>query len=638
MRLSSLKFFFLGFSHKLAGQHFLKRKAVFPALALALLLSPLLATSVNVQAAKSTEITLTGTFLTVWGDPSPGDLTAPSTTYSLAADDGNVYPLSFDPRLADRLVNLYTKRVTVTGSFSAPSKTGLTTNPVLAVDKLDIAPGTGTSGNHLNSLGQKRFLSIMCQFSDIADTPRNLVFFQNQLGNTRPGFDNYIKEMSYGGANIDNSQAVGWVKLPSARSVYVNSSTDLNKLAKDCATASGRTDLGNFFGLNFMFNADLGCCAWGGSVFISGANGQSGIWRATWMPYFSNSRFGWLEHGVLAHEMAHSFGSLHSGSSIGYQYGSSWDVVSNPQANCTGAAIDATYGCLGQGIVSYNRDTMNFIPAGRKVTYSPDQGIQTYSLDFLSLTTPSSGSSKYMVVVPTIASPTTRYYTVEARRQEGYDSKLPLAQAVLIHDVDTTRGGGDPNAPIAYLYPPPGATHDATRGPGGDPGVGAAAANWPVGQTMTDTTNKITIRVVAATSTGFTIQVAPVAVPVTVTQTSDNSTGQANTLSWALNQANGDSSLNTLVFNLDAGATTINVTGTLPAVRSGLILKGKDCTDGSASPITINGAGNSSLNLSAGNIMLMGLVIKGFAGPQLKITNNVHQDPVRLQCTTLQKS
>lgn len=623
-----------------------KRAGLLTALAVLFLLSPALANSATpAQTAQPSEVTLTGTFNIIWGDPAPGDPTPPSTTYSLAEDSGQVYQLSFDPRLADRLVNLYTKRITITGTFNPPAKNSLKSEPVVAVDKLDIAPD---SGPRTNLVGNNKFLSIMCKFSDSALVePRPLLFFQNQLGDTRPGFNNYIKEMSYGAANLDNSQAVGWVTLPSPRSAYVSdTNTILNQLAKDCATASGRTDLKSFYGLNFMFNGSLGCCAWGGSVFINNANGQTGVWRATWMPYLGEaSTFGWREHGILAHEISHAFGSLHSGSSNGYQYGSSWDVVSNPQANCTLTAIDPVYGCLGQGIVSYNRDTMGFIPSGRKVVYDRSQGTQTYNLDFLSLTTPSNASSKYEIAVPSLAKPNSRYYTVEARRQEGYDSKLPLSQAVLIHDVDTTRGGSDPNAPIAYLFPPPGATPDATRWDTNvGRGVGAANANWAVGQTLTDSTNQITIKVVAATSSGFTIQVGPpqpvVLVPVVVTQNIDNSTSQVNTLSWAINQATTNTSYNAITFNLSGDANnTVTVSGVLPAIPAGLTIQGKDCTNTAASPIIIDGQGSAArLNLGAGNITLMGLTIKGFAGPQILVTNTTNKKPVKFQCTVVRKS
>ena len=605
-----------------------------------LLLSPALASSA--PDAASTPVTLTGVFSIIWGDPTPGVSDLPSTNYSLVDDKGQVYELTLDPRLSSRLPNIFAKRITVSGSLSQSRAASGAIRQTIVVDSIHTADGKAeiaptVTGNH-------PFLSILCKFSDIATEPRTTSFFINQYGTTKPGFNNYIQEMSFNQANLDNSSATGWAVLPHPHDYYVtgsgSSSGYLNGLAQDCANASGRIDLSTYYGLNFMFNGQLGNYAWGGSVFLQN-NGTSLFKRATWMPYWGESNtFGWREHGVLAHEMSHAFGSLHSGSSIGYQYGSVWDVVSDPQAHCSGAAIDATYGCVGQGIVSYNRDTMGFIPPGRKVIYAPSSGTQTYSLDFLSLTTASSSSSKYEIVVPTVANPNTRYYTVEARRQESYDSKLPLAQAVIIHDVDTTRGGGDPNAPIAYLFPPPGAPHDSPRGPGGDPGTGDAGANWPIGQTLMDNTNKIQIKVVAATSTGFTIQVSPLLVPFVVTQGTDDSTGQTtNSLSWAINQTvAGSPTIQLIGFQLPANANnTVKITGSLPPVPAGVIIQGKDCSDTINPRITLDGNGTATrFNLGLGNITLMGLNIRGFAGPQLGINALGHKG-VKIFCTSVQK-
>src|SRR4051794_9478153 len=82
---------------------FNNRGALVTALAVLFLLSPALANSAAPQqTAQPSQVTLTGTFNIVWGDPAPGDPTPPSTTYSLADDSGQNYKLDFDPRLAER--------------------------------------------------------------------------------------------------------------------------------------------------------------------------------------------------------------------------------------------------------------------------------------------------------------------------------------------------------------------------------------------------------------------------------------------------------------------------------------------------------------------------------------------------------
>jgi hypothetical protein len=89
-----------------------------------------------------------------------------------------------------------------------------------------------------------------------------------------------------------------------------------------------------------------------------------------------------------------------------------------------------------------------------------------------------------MAKIP-IAGSSTHFYTVEARRLVGYDVKLPGA-AVVIHEVDTTR---DEPAHVV----------------GGD---GSAGAMWVVGETFTDTPNKISVTVLSATATGFQVSIS----------------------------------------------------------------------------------------------------------------------------------
>jgi hypothetical protein len=95
-----------------------------------------------------------------------------------------------------------------------------------------------------------------------------------------------------------------------------------------------------------------------------------------------------------------------------------------------------------------------------------------------------------MVQIP-IGESSTHFYTVEARRLTGYDIKLPGA-AVIIHDVDTARFLSSPAQVIdADLN---GVTSDA-------------GAMWVVGESFVDATNNISVRVDAATATGFQVTI-----------------------------------------------------------------------------------------------------------------------------------
>ncbi len=572
-----------------------------------------------------TPVSLAGIFSIKWGDPQPGSGLKSSVSYSLTEASGKRYQLALDPRLGERVLSIDNKPIKLDGTLTTTRVAGIDINTVSVQNvQLDTSAGAKISPN---VIGNQPFISLMCKYADVpALEPQPLAFFTTQLSNTKPGFNHYIREMSYDAANLDNSTASGWHTLPKTYAEYGAlpggfGGSGSDQIALDCGNASGLTNLDNYFGINFMLNGDLGGSAFGGSTGTITLGGKTKNWRATWMPYSgANSTFGWAEHGILAHEISHAFGSPHSGGSLGYEYSSSWDVVSNPQANCN-LATDPTYGCLGQGSVAYNKDSMGFIPAARKLTYDRTGGSQTFTLDSLSEQTPTDANSKYMIIVPSIATPATRFYTVEARKQQGYDVKLPTVDAIIIEDVDTTRTGA--NVAVAWLFPPPGAALDALRQPQGGPNqTGDAAGKWALGTTLTDPTNQITINVTAQTAKGFTVTIAPTNIPsATVTQGTDDGTGGTNnSLSFHLANA-----ANNTVITFDAnamGGTTVLMSSSYAApVNTGLVIDGGSCAAGPR--ITIQATGlaatdptKNGITLSKG-LKLKNIKVAGFGGKQI---------------------
>ena len=108
------------------------------------------------------------------------------------------------------------------------------------------------------------------------------------MANTNPGLNHYWRELSSGVANIDGSTVVGPFVLPNPRSFYVNATTSssamLTMLANDCAQAGDASVFyPNYDGINFVFNQDLDCCAWGGNRQLT-LDGTTRSWRTTWMP------------------------------------------------------------------------------------------------------------------------------------------------------------------------------------------------------------------------------------------------------------------------------------------------------------------------------------------------------------------
>ena len=126
--------------------------------------------------------------------------------------------------------------------------------------------------------------------------------------------------------------------------------------------------------------------------------------------------------------------------------------------------------------------------------------IATITLEQLAL--PATGNYK-MAKIP-IGGSSTHFYTVEARRLVGYDIKLPGA-AVIIHEVDTTR-------------------EEPAHVVGGD---GSAGAMWVVGETFTDTPNKISVTVLSATATGFQVSISLNAASASPTVTTGKATNVA---------------------------------------------------------------------------------------------------------------
>ncbi len=181
--------------------------------------------------------------------------------------------------------------------------------------------------------------------------------------------------------------------------------------------------------------------------------------------------------------MGHSFGLPHSGGQYDYPYDSTWDVMSAyPLYSCTDGP-DPTYGPKPMHTISYHKDLLDWIPGSRIL--EPSLPTQTITLTQLSQPPPGG----YLMVRIPIGGSTTHFYTVEARRQIGYDEAL-CGDAVTIHEVDTTRirraqvididGNGDPN----------------------DDG-----AMWTAGETFTDTANEIAVKVLSSSSTGFSLQI-----------------------------------------------------------------------------------------------------------------------------------
>lgn len=455
-----------------------------------------------------TRNSITGTLVVIERTPSKG-FGKSTTEYSLIDSQGVRHTLSLDPKISGslNLVGRSGQKVTVTGSMISPaSDAGGTLISAQAVTF------KANSQAEPPIRGSKPFLSVACKFGDIAAEPQNVDFFKGQLSGTPFSFNNFIKEVSYGQVNLEGSNAVGWFTLPQPRSFYVKEvskgggepklKADLDAIVQDCYTAATKqgTDFTPYFGVNFMFNANLDNSAYGTASSPLPPNDPNGkLYAYTMMPYApaeggATNGDGWETQAILGHEISHSFRSPHTGSSTGDEYGNSWDVVSKSEANCP-ANTDKVYGCISQYPAGVNLEMMNFFPNGRVVTYDPALKAQTYTLERLEQPTT---SNPQLLKIPVNGNE--KYYTVEARYRVGFDTKLP-GDAVIIHDVDMSRKSGPkgPNSPLGLIVPRPDAPSEGSRG------IGDVGAMWNVGSRFEDKANNISITVKSATPTGFVV-------------------------------------------------------------------------------------------------------------------------------------
>ncbi|MCL7486899.1 MAG: hypothetical protein M8357_01830 [Desulfobulbaceae bacterium] len=452
----------------------------------------------NEKENAAAQLSMSGWFSIIWGDSKDGKS---SMIYTLTDEKGQQILLQVDEAVVRKLggvLKFNGKYVNVEGTSAIPPENNATfdTNgavdsaekspAVLKVDSITIAPSAKFQALTVNGItalavsGSHPWVTIMCKFSDIANEPNDVAYFQGMYSDTQPGLNHYWKELSFNTADITGSTVggTGWYTLPETELHYnptdTEKGTDLSALADDCvAAADADVDYSLYSGINMMFNSDFdNGWAWGGSRTYT-LDGVTKTWSITWEPPWSYHNI-----SVIAHEMGHGFGLPHSSYDRAAVYDNPWDVMSQDRYNCA-AATDPTYGCMAQHTISYHKDLLDWIPGPQKTTVATG-AFSTITLEDLAAPT----STNYQMASIPIGGSATNFYTVEARRFTGYDAKLP-AEGVVIHNVDKAEG-------IPAMLVPDGARTDP----------------WSEGEIFIDETNSIAVMVNADTGTGFEVTIS----------------------------------------------------------------------------------------------------------------------------------
>lgn len=207
--------------------------------------------------------------------------------------------------------------------------------------------------------GDQPWVNLLCAFPDVAERQRDRGYVESLFRGRSPAIGDYWNDVSDGAIDVTDSVATNWRTLPRPRSAYVpeGGNGDLGRLFEDCTRAHDASvdfsrDGNPFVGINMMFNARLGCCAWGGSrsASLDGARRQ---WRVTWLPPWA-----FTNHDIIGHEMGHGFGLPHSDNSDGdgNTYDNVWDVMSG------GASIkDDRFGRLSTHLLSVHKVQLGWL-------------------------------------------------------------------------------------------------------------------------------------------------------------------------------------------------------------------------------------------------------------------------------------
>ncbi|MBA3474373.1 MAG: hypothetical protein H0T57_14290 [Rubrobacter sp.] len=465
--------------------------------------------------------TLTGVLNAQWGDPRPGTGAEARTEYVLTDDRGREKKLLLDKRDTESVggpLAFNGKRVEVRGrrvsnepeervevqeiAFERPADA--------AEARAKVASGEPAAQAIASSSNSKSWVTIGCRFADSTGvTPKPMSYFggpnvpgsvgsEGLMGTSAPGIDHYWQELSFGSVNLAGSRVERWYNLPGRRSAYVKGgSPNLIKIANDCTAAADKdVTFPNFFGINLVLNQDIGSSAWGGSRSLT-RDGQTKNYGVTWLPPFA---FG---HDWVTHEMGHGFGMPHSSGPYSATYDSEWDVMSG--AGLCGAdpngpnPLDSgnwvkhsPYECIADHTISYHKDLVGWIPPERKYKAAPASN-QTIAIERLGQGLSDPPTSGYLMAQIPIKGSATRFYTIEARRNSGYDGhtngRIP-GQAIVIHKVDTALSSR--NAQVVDVDPANTPNTNAND----------AGAMWLPGETFTDAANGITVEVKGETSTG----------------------------------------------------------------------------------------------------------------------------------------
>ena len=419
------------------------------------------------------EAILEGRFSILWGDGSQGTGET-RTEYFLTTRLGEMVSLVVSDEMlgaAGGALALNRQNVVLQGAWLDGGKT-------LQVQAISLANAAASSPKGV--YGPQPWVSILCKFADVPAEPKDKPYFVGMYSAQYPGLDNFWRQNSYDLANLEGSGVGGWFVLPHIREYYLpGGNLDWGTAAADCTgVAEPYVDFTPYVGINLMFNADLDCCAWGGSWYGC-LDGVCKVWRMTWEP-----PWGYENIGVIAHETGHGFGLPHSEGPCHGTYDNRWDVMSDVWSN----GADPVYGTMGQHTISYHKELDGWLTSEQVFTATVGT-LASITLEKLALPQ----TNNYLGAVIPIDGAAEHFYTLEVRKPTldplDYDKWLP-GFAVIIHEV--TEGAEEPAVVVDQ---------------DGGCDTGDAGAMFTPGEVFTDAEHGIRVAIDFATASGYVVTI-----------------------------------------------------------------------------------------------------------------------------------